>query len=423
MFLCAKAFTNACAYPGSRSFIGRKRFEDFKISTRQTWDEIVPTTSYKENKQDKTFKVRVGNKYSTIFYGGLNDGTGKFNKFLSSEYNFVYIDQAEELTEQDFVDVISRTRHKLPDGTVPRKMYFTANPRNSPFRARFIMAPKAGVQRFIPALPTDNPYLDPNYVPNMMELLKNRPEQIEAFLKGNWDVVEDIDQVFKQGWIDACSQITDVRRFMNKKGVSCDPARFGDDETAIYGWHGTKQLFKEIFGKKDEMHVAGQCMAMLRKVGGNWIAVGGGAIGEAVRAKLRTLIDGDVSLIDVDEGTTADAKSKFVNKRAEMYWEAQELMCETAVSLIPDSDLSKQLLAHTYHYTGGRIIIDPKDEVKLKINRSPDHADATVIGLWAMKRAPDMPSFNEIRETSTQKAIRENMGRSTEVKSYFDNEE
>jgi hypothetical protein len=393
------------------------------LSTYQTWKEVIPEQSYKENKGEQMFRIKSGNNYSQIFYGGVNDKNDTVSKFKSSEFAFEYIDQAEELIEQDFLDLLQRLRQKLPSGEKPPyQAIFTANPKICTFRQRFIVNPKDGIQKFIPALPTDNPYLASDYVPRMRELYKYRPEMIKALLEGNWDVVEEANAVFHQKWIDTCMNISDARRWVNKKGVSVDAARFGDDESVIFGWHGTKQIDRDIFGKQDEHVVAARAWAMLKKIGGNWIAVGGGAIGKTVRAKLRLIVDSDVQIIDVDEVAPADDRTKYYNVRAEMYWETAELAAETALALIPDPETARQFMAHTYSYSGGRILIDDKEDIKEKINRSPDYADAICIGVWAMKRAPEMPAYSTVQMTSTQKAIKEAMHEKREVGSYFDTE-
>ena len=100
-------------------------------------------------------------------------------------------------------------------------------------------------------------------------------------------------------------------------------------------------------------------------------------------------------------------------------------MCENGVSLIPDAELSKQFLAQTYGLSGGRILVDPKDKIKELLNRSPDYSDATVIGLWALHSAPEMPAFASVQLTSTQKAIRDNAAHSQNrnVQSYYDQEQ
>jgi hypothetical protein len=195
--------------------------------------------------------------------------------------------------------------------------------------------------------------------------------------------------VIKWSWADKACNIQYPGVFITKRGVSCDPARFGDDETVIYGWAGSQQIKRDVFGHKDEDFVAARCLAALKDIDGNWIAVGGGAIGQSVITRLNKIVDDDITVIEVNEASKADDPGKFYNKRAEMYWEAGELMSNGLVSLIHDKVNVGQLSAHTYGYASGRILIDEKDEIKKRIGRSPDYADATVIGLWALKRAPE----------------------------------
>ena len=405
VFLVAKAFTNACTYPGSRSFLGRKVFEDLKISTLQTWREKIPYNSYTENKQDKVFTIKVGNVNSTILYGGFNDSETR-DKFKSAEFSFAYIDQSEELTEQDYLDVMGRLRQRLPDGSrAPRQGIFSSNPKKCYFRNKFIISPTRVIHNFVQFLPKDNPYLDPTYLDYLKELYKNRPEMYDALVNGNWDIAEDVNVVIKLSWAERCSRVKDVMRFQNKIGVSCDAAMFGDDETVIYGWQGTRQIDRDVFGKQDPDFVASRCLAMLKKIQGNWIALGGGAIGEMVANQLKKIVDDDVEIIMVGEAMEADDNKKFYNRRAEMYWETGELMSEGAVSLIPDPVLNGQLSFHTYKFLGGRILINKKELIKKDAGRSPDFADATAIGIWGLKRAPELPTRSRISRSSTSKWI------------------
>ena len=417
-------------YPGNRIFFGRKVGKHFKATTLQTWYDTIPTDCYTENKSEQTITIKAGKHNSVISYGGLNNRE-ELDKFTSAEYGAIAIDQAEELEEGDFLALLPRLRLKLPatkkypDGRVPHyRALFTANPKQCYFRQRYITETAPGRQ-FIQALPSDNPYLPPDYIDRLKDLYKNRPELLKALVEGSWDILEGINTVIRQKWAEQCTLIQDVRRYHNKAGVSCDPARFGDDETVIYGWQGTKQVRRDVFGKKDEDYVASRCLAMLREVGGNWIAVGGGAIAEQVKMRLRKLIDADVIIIEVNEGMPADNPKKYYNIRAEMYWEAGEMMSDSCVGLMPDNINIAQLTAHTYTFSNGRILIDPKDEVKIKIGRSPDFADATVIGLWGMKHAPDLPTMQSIGKTSTQKWVEKRqmeLSGSRASGSYFDAE-
>lgn len=405
-YLCNKAFVDACRYPGLRSFLGRKIAQHFKMTTLQTWYEVIPSEAYDENKQEQSFKIRNGKYESTIFYGGL-DSREALSKFTSGEYGRIYIDQAEELEESDFLTLLQRLRQRLPNGKFPDffQATFSANPKQCAFRERFIISPKSGIQKFIQMLPAGNEFLAPGYLDRLKELYKNRPELYQAYVLGSWDILEGTNVVIKWSWADQCTRIKETRRYHNKCGVSCDSARFGDDETVIYGWMGTRQIDKDVFGKKDEDFVAARCLAMLRKIGGNWVAIGGGANGQAVITQLSKLCDNDVTIIEVNEASKADDPLKFYNKRAEMYWEAGEMMADNAVGLLDDKVNIGQLSAHTYTYSKGRILLDEKDKVKERIGRSPDFADATVIGLWALVRAPELPQLRTLSPTSTQRAI------------------
>src|SRR3990172_927251 len=116
---------------------------------------------------------------------------------------------------------------------------------------RFITSPNPSVQNFISSTYLDNPHLDSSYIPRLWELYKNRPGLISAFLEGNWDILESSNIVIKTEWVEKARTAPEGGRYMDKCGVSIDPARFGDDETVIYGWAGTKQTEQDIYGQRD----------------------------------------------------------------------------------------------------------------------------------------------------------------------------
>lgn len=66
---------------------------------------------------------------------------------------------------------------------------------------------------------------------------------------------------------------------------------------------------------------------------------------------------------------------KFFNKRAEIWWE----MCEaikngTVLPNVPE--IVAELTTPTYSFKGDKILIEDKDQVKLRLGRSPNYADA-----------------------------------------------
>ena len=89
-----------------------------------------------------------------------------------------------------------------------------------------------------------------------------------------------------------------------------------------------------------------------------------------------------------------------------MYWEAGEYFGADGVSIPDDKVLVGQLSSMKYTYSTGRLLIQDKEEIKKDIGRSPDRADACVIGLWALKRSPDCRWNESQQETSTQMWVR-----------------
>ncbi|HLA49800.1 MAG TPA: phage terminase large subunit [Thermodesulfovibrionia bacterium] len=394
-------------YPGNRIFMGRKIARHFRETTLQTFLRMVPAGIYKINEQKQEIKIKAGNHTSVIQYGGLLNRE-ELDRFTSAEYGAVLIDQAEELEEQDFITILSRLRFKLPSGLAPHyRGFFTANPRACSFKQRFITSPNPDVQNFIPSTYLDNPHLDSSYIPRLRELYKNRPGLISAFLEGNWDILESSNIVIKTEWVEKARTAPEGGRYMDKCGVSIDPARFGDDETVIYGWAGTKQTEQDIYGQRDLTFASTRALALCRKIKGNFIAVDGDGLGAGVVDILRSLeIEPGIEIMEYRGSQRASDPLRFYNRRAEAYWTAGELFSDGVVSIFNDSAIFSQLTGITYTYSGGRILLDDKKDFKKKLGQSPDRADACVIGLWALKRARSAMGTDLGNEkTSSQKWV------------------
>jgi hypothetical protein len=75
-------------------------------------------------------------------------------------------------------------------------------------------------------------------------------------------------------------------------------------------------------------------------------------------------------------------EAKFKNRRAELYWTLRELLRQRKACLPRKYAQSwKELAAHTYRYTDGSeaLLIEPKEKVRDRLGKSPDHADADVL--------------------------------------------
>ena len=70
--------------------------------------------------------------------------------------------------------------------------------------------------------------------------------------------------------------------------------------------------------------------------------------------------------------------NKYANKRAEMYLEMVEWI-RAGGALPPIPELIPELTMTTYSFKGDKLIIEPKIEVKKRLGRSPDMADALAL--------------------------------------------
>lgn len=81
------------------------------------------------------------------------------------------------------------------------------------------------------------------------------------------------------------------------------------------------------------------------------------------------------SPIPVGFANQAHESGKYFNKRAEMYFDAVEWI-KRGGALPPSPEITAALTQTTYTFKGDRLLLEPKDAVKLKLGYSPDEADA-----------------------------------------------
>ncbi|MCK5603751.1 hypothetical protein KAR91_17825 [Candidatus Pacearchaeota archaeon] len=177
-----------------------------------------------------------------------------------------------------------------------------------------------------------------------------------------------------------------VPRVLKRKGqlrMGVDVARFGDDRSVIVirDDHCIRNV--EIFEKKRTTTLAGEVIRIAQEHNVKWdqIRIDDTGVGGGVTD---TLIENNWWVEAVNFGSGACNKEKFLNKRAELYWEARE-------SFNPQSDnpvyvpkqfeaLIKEMTWPRYEMTGtSQIKLEPKDHIKKRKGRSPDLADAAVL--------------------------------------------
>ena len=380
VWLCA-SIKNACMkWPGSRWYLSRKEAVALKKTTLKTWEAMLhPGLIQRHAKTDCCYIFHGG---SEVWYGGLGEESDK-DKIKSMELTGFAIDEASEVDESFFLMLASRLRLAVPG--VRYQGLMASNPEPGWLRSRFIDQAKPD-HVFIPALPSDNPHLSPEYESGLRELYKGNPAWAKAYLDGDWDAFTGKNFVLAYTDIKSATE----RVFDTVRGDECigvDVARYGDDETVLIHRHGPKVTEIEVYEKQDIVATAGRVMQMHERHPKSTINVDAGGIGGGV---IDILNSNGCYANEVHFGGTPYDKEHFSDWASEaMAGTLEARFREGDIQLPVDDVLSAQLSARKYGFTKkGQVKIESKDEMKKRGLQSPDRADALMLAF--------APNYNRV---------------------------
>ncbi len=156
-----------------------------------------------------------------------------------------------------------------------------------------------------------------------------------------------------------------------------DVARFGDDDSALIIREGNRVVLAETWQGKDTMWTCGRVKASGVPVNVDVIGIGAGVVDR--------LLEQDYACTGINLAEAATASDRFANRRAELYWHLRERFRLGDISLadMPGElydRLCGELTAIKYGYdSAGRVRVEEKSEIKKRIGRSTDLADALAL--------------------------------------------
>lgn len=164
-----------------------------------------------------------------------------------------------------------------------------------------------------------------------------------------------------------------------------DVANFGDDKTVLFPRQGLAYFSPLVLRKQDSVQIAGHWGQFASAWGADSIQVDAtGGYGEGPVAVLKD--NGYESVLGVQFAGEA-FNPRYFNKRTEMWWTACEhikggasLPTKYLDAARMEHDLGElvhELSSATYTFKGDRILLEPKELMKQRLDgRSPDFADA-----------------------------------------------
>ena len=183
--------------------------------------------------------------------------------------------------------------------------------------------------------------------------------------------------------------------------IGCDVARFGDDETVLYG--GCKPVVElhETYTRQDTMETAGRVAVMAGKLAHAYgceakaipIKIDDTGLGGGVTDRLTEL---GYAVVPINFGEKARDPDEYFNLRSELWFAAAVMGRKRGgldlSRLSPDvyRKLGAQLRGAKYKIQSDKTLrVESKADMKKRIGYSPDDADA--FNLWALPAGTALP--------------------------------
>lgn len=196
-----------------------------------------------------------------------------------------------------------------------------------------------------------------------------------------------------------------------KKCLGCDIARFGPDRTVLMPMAGRQVYKPDISQGQNVMESAGKVAVFLKANPHGCAHIDVIGIGAGVVDRCQ---EQDLSVVGVNVAEKPEDPKKFADKRSELWYNARESFNPenpNASALPPDCpELIAELSSVKYRFdSAGRIKVESKDEMKKRLGKSPDLADAYCLALSAV-RAVDGYSI-EVPEASHHSQLEHDLER------------
>lgn len=378
---CRRAVELAEEHPGIRGYLCRAEGVTFKRTTFVTLIDKVDVLSRPGWTLRSSDQYFVHSNGSRLDYGGLASNEDR-DKLKSMELTFAFVDEASDV-DPISARTLEASCHRQPEFADLSFVLYASNPEPCWLQFDFVDEAKPG-RAYVPALPTDNPFLDPHYVEHLRETYAELPELLDAYLNGSWSSIGSFDRVFSATLVAACMKRECEAGTPVQWGV--DVARFGDDHTVVYERRGmaTPRLLAE-WANQDTRTTSDKLIALFRASDSppDAIAIDDIGVGGGVTDNLRAA---GLPARPINVGEAAHDADKFTNKRAELAWHLRAML--EAGGCLPNSEqVRSELTAFRFLIRSGRIAIEGKDELKKRLGRSPDHADAIILSFAPVEPA------------------------------------
>ncbi len=389
---CLWISTLCLNYEGIRCLIGRTVLQQLKLTTLNTLFEVLQQMGLKSGEHyvynGQSNVVTFNNKSEIVLKDlAYQPSDPNYDSLGGLELTAVFIDEAAQIPQLAYNILKSRIRFKLNQYKLQPKILMTCNPGQvwlkKVFYLPYVTDTLPTSMKFVPALPTDNPHLPASYI----EMLKSLPNaQRRRLLEGDWNYMEEDDSLFNFDHI-SNSVFRDTPNEQNKRYISVDVSRFGEDRSVAVVWNGLVVMEVLVYRKLSTVELSNEIKDLIAKwkVHPQQVIVDSDGVGGGVADQIRgvNFINNGKALHD----------QNFSNLKSQCYVKLSELFKEGKISLnILDSslvdELTQELLAVKLKDVDkdNKVAVQSKDDMKRILGKSPDLSDAVMMRMyWEIK--------------------------------------
>lgn len=399
-----KALNLSDAYDNNLGVVFRKEFTDLRDSTIKDFE------LYSGLKVNSSREVQMDNG-STIMFRHIEE----LNNLQNINLGWFWIEQAEELeTDDQFFTLFGRLRR----AGIPQFGFLTANAnghnwiyklfkthrlvetvrqlmKENPELFREFKSADDVVALFEATTSDMKKHLSPSFLSSLEIIRIQKPKFYNRMVLNSDDEADTVNVIIQPEWVNAAASRRLTVKAPIRRIISIDVARSNPgegDRTVFYAIENNRVLGKEVIETRNTMEIVGYALRFASKhhdiqsYAVDEIGVGSGVADRLYELKKKVIF---VNAAQRGEGV----RQNCFNRRAEIYLHAEELFQKGLVEIqASDEDLIEELSWTRFKTikSNGVYQVEPKDDVKERYGRSPDHADALINGLWALPQTQNV---------------------------------
>jgi len=392
---CEWLMMNCYRFPGSKWFVGREELKKLMQSTFLSWIKVcnyyhIPKEDWWINGQYNFIEFKNGSRIDLLDLKFLPTDP-MYERLGSLEYTGGWIEEAGEVNFMAFDVLKSRVGRQMnKEYNLLPKILLTCNPNKEWLYHTIYLPDKEGKlpreYHFIKALYSDNPHTAKEYGEQLAQITDKA--QRERLMNGNWEYDNDPTALIAYEAI--IDLFTNTPEPSIERYITADIARQGVDKTVVFIWEGL--LVTDIFyWNKQALDITKTklCeLARAKQVPYSHIIVDEDGVGGGI-VDFMNGIHGFVNNSQPFPNKATGNPDNYQHLKAQCYYTLADYINTHKIGIRTEDTSFRQLLTEELQQVrskdmdkDGKLKLMPKDEIKMKLGRSPDFADALMMRMW-----------------------------------------